>query len=327
MRTRDDLIRDRACCRSKSVGCLLGLAIGDTLGELGRSDDYRRRYGIVTNLYGDTQSTDDTEFAVLTAKIVLACGGHLTNEVVHQHWMKHIVDEGIQARSGMVALGARANLERGLSAPLSGMDNVHAYDDGVAMRIAPVGIVWAGEPQKAAQMAAIDGQISHSADGIWAGSAMAASVAAAMVDASVDEIIAAGTQQIPQDSWLGRRMALALKICDEEKTIFDAWERLHNELWTPQHSAAPEAVPQAYAVFKLLGDQGFRACVVAGSNFGRDADTLGAMLGALCGAKYGIEAIPDGWIDRIRKPRGICLPFAAQYDLVELAEQLSELIR
>lgn len=327
MISRQDLAADRAKCRSKAVGCFAGLAIGDTFGELGRSDEYRRRYGIVTNLYGDTQSTDDTEFAILTAKIVLACGGKLTDEVVNQHWMQHIVKEGIQARSGTVALGARANLERGMTAPLSGQDNVHAYDDGVAMRIAPVGVVWAGDPQEAARMAEIDGRISHYADGIWAGNAVAASVAAAMVDGTVDEIINAAMAQIPKDSWLGRKMAAALRICDEEKTIFNAWERLHNDLWTPQHSAAPEAIPQAYAIFKLLGNEGFAASVIAAGNFGRDADTLGAILGALCGAKYGVEAIPAGWIDKVRRPRGICLPFAAQYDVVELAEQLAGLIR
>ena len=34
----------------RARGCLLGLAVGDAFGDIGRDDGYRRRYGIVTNL-------------------------------------------------------------------------------------------------------------------------------------------------------------------------------------------------------------------------------------------------------------------------------------
>lgn len=327
MIAREQLIKDREKCHDKALGCLGGLAVGDTLGELARSDFYRERYGVVSNLYGDTQSTDDTEFAVLTAEIVLACGGHLTDEVVYEHWMRHIVEEGIQKRSGLVSLGARANLQRGLRAPRSGQDNCHNYDDGVAMRIAPVGIVWAGDPQQAAAMAEVDGRISHDRDGIWAGNAVAASIAVAMADGTLDEVIQAGLDQIPADSWLGRSVATAMRICEEEQTLENAWERLHDDLWQPYRAAAPEAIAQTYGLLRLVGERGFKACVVAGSNFGRDADTLGAVLGAICGALYGAGAIPDGWIEQVRQPRGVCLPFAGQYDIIDLAGQLADLIR
>ena len=326
MISTEEFKKDEKGKYAKTLGCMVGLAIGDTMGELARSDYYRERYGVVTNLYSGTQSTDDTEFSLLTAKIVLASKGHLTDEIVHEHWMKHIVEEGIQAKSGIVSLGARENLIRGMRAPLSGQDNCHYYDDGVAMRIAPVGIVWAGDPEQAARMAEIDGHISHYADGVWAGQAIAASIAVAMVDGSVDEIIQAGLKYIPDDSWLGRAMARAMRICDEEKTLENAWERLHDELWLGYRAAAPEAIAQTYAIFRLIGERGFKPCVIVGSNFGRDADTLGAMLGALTGARYGVESIPQQWIELVRKPRGVCLPFTQQYDIVDLSQQLAALI-
>lgn len=326
MIARAQLSNDPAKCLSKALGCLGGLAIGDTMGELARSEHYREKYGIITSIYEGTQSTDDTEFAILTAVTALACGGHLTDDVVHAHWMEHVVEGGIHGRSGAVSLGARENLKRGMRAPLSGQDNCHFYDDGVAMRIAPVGIVWAGDPDKAAEMAAVDGRISHHADGVWAGQAVAASIAVAMVDGTVEEIVQAGLARIPEASWLGRAMARAMAICEQEKTLESAWEPLHDALWQPYRAAAPEAVAQAYAIFRLIGERGFRHGVIAGSNFGRDADTLGALLGALCGARYGAEAIPKGWIDAVRKPRGVCLPFTAQYDIIALAQQLAALI-
>ncbi len=117
-----------------------------------------------------------------------------------------------------------------------------------------------------------------------------------------------------------------MKICDEEKTIENAWERLHSELWTPSHSASPEAIPQIYSLFRLTeGD--FRRGMFWACNFGRDADTLGAVIGAMSGAMHGISVIPPSWVQAVRHPAGVCLKFAAQEDVVELAEQLAKLIR
>lgn len=323
MKTRRELLTDKESTRKKAVGSLSGLAIGDTLGDLGRSDEYRQRHGIVTRLTDGTQSTDDTEFALLTAKIVLACRGHISDDAVLDHWQEHVVEGGIQSRSGQVAIGARANLMKGMRPPLSGEYNVQSYDDGVAMRIAPVGIIWAGEPQKAAEMAEVDGRISHARDGIWAGRAVAAAVAVAMVDASMEEVIDAALAVIPSESWLGDGMRRAMAICDEEQSFFRIWERLHEDLWTPQHAASPEAVPQAFALLRMLGDRSFRDALVAACNFGRDADTIGAIVGAVCGARYGTDVIPNDWIEQVRRPRGVCLPFTRDVDVVRTAEDIA----
>ncbi len=65
---RDELIQNRELCREKARGCLIGLAVGDALGDLGRNNEYRNRYGIIDNLYHGAGSTDDTEFALFTAR-------------------------------------------------------------------------------------------------------------------------------------------------------------------------------------------------------------------------------------------------------------------
>lgn len=327
MNYRQELIQNPELYRSRAVGSLSGLAIGDTMGELARSEYYRERYGIIVGLIGENQSTDDTEFALLTARIILNSRGYLTDDAVHEAWMKYVVEGGIQSRAGKVSHGAVANLKRGMRAPLSGQFNYDFYDDGAAMRTAPIGIAWAGDPETAAEMAKIDAQISHSADGVWGAMAIAASVAVAMVGRDIDEIIASGMKYIPKESWLFFTTKKAMAICDESIDLMSKWERLHDELWTPSRSSNPEALPQVYAILKLFGKEGFQKCVTAASNFGRDADTLGAIVGALTGALYGMEAIPPQWIDMTRKPRGVCLPFTADIDIVDTARELVNLVR
>jgi len=327
MITRKELAHDRKLRDDKAAGCLIGLAVGDALGDLARTDYYRQRYGIITDLYEGAKSTDDTEFALLTARTLIDCRGNLTTDALLESWRKYILDQGgVYERGGKPLYGAVENLKRGILPPQSGIDNVANNDDGAAMRIAPIGIVCAGDPDRAAAMAEIEAQISHHADGIWAAQAVAASIAVAMVGGTTEEIIEAGLKRIPDDSWLGRAMARAMDICDQAGNIENAWERLHSELWTPSHSASAEAIPQIYAVFRLT-DGDFRRGMFWGGNFGRDADTIGAVTGALVGARHGASVIPRDWVEKVRQAAGVCLKFAAQEDIPALAQQLADLIR
>jgi len=43
----------------------------------------------------------------------------------------------------------------------------------------------------------------------------------------------------------------------------------------------------------------FESCVVETVNCGEDADTNGAIVGMLAGALYGVEAIPQRWLDKL----------------------------
>jgi len=326
MITRAKLLQDRTLLRDRAVGCLVGLAVGDAFGDIGRNDSYRKRYGIVTNLYAGAQSTDDTEFAALTAQTLIDCGGELTTDALMTSWQKYILDQGgLFERGGRPLYGAVENLKRGARPPLSGQDNVLNYDDGAAMRIAPIGVLCAGDSKRAVELAQIESEISHYKDGIWAAQAVAASVSVAMVGGTTDEIVAAGLAQIPEDSWLGRSMAKAMAICDEAGTIEKAWEALHTELWTPEHASSPEALPQLYAVFRLT-DGDFHRGMFWGGNFGRDADTIAAVIGAMAGARQGVGVIPEEWVAKVRQPAGVCLKFAAERDMVSLAEQLINLM-
>lgn len=310
----------------RAQGCLLGLAVGDAFGDIGRSESYRQRYGIITDLHEGARSTDDTEFAVLTAQTLIDCGGDLNSDAIVTAWKKYIIGQGgMFDRGGKPLYGSVTNLERGMLPPLSGIDNVQNNDDGAAMRIAPIGIVCPGNPELAIKMAGIESQISHANDGIWGAQAVAASIAVAMAGAGVDEIIEAGLKAIPDDSWLGRSMAVAMRICDETPDVLEAFLPLHQSLWTPVHSMAAEAIPQAYAIFRLTNGD-FKDGMIWSGNFGRDADTISALVGALSGAIHGTKVIPPAWIEKVDQPAGVCLRFAAQKSMRHLATQLIDLI-
>jgi len=322
---RENLIYNRALYQSRAAACMLGLAAGDAIGDAGRSEVYRSRYGIVNDLYPGLRGTDDTEFAVLTACGLLDAGGKLTPESVMAAWKKYVLDQGgIFERAGRPLIGAAANLLRGLTPPLSGRDNVMNNDVGAAMRAAPIGILYAGQPELAAFQARIDAEISHADDGVWAAQAVAAGIAVAMLGARVDEVFDVALAQIPKESWLGRSMQQCQKICATSSGIEAAYRALHDDFWTPAHAVSPEAIPQIFGVFYLTGGD-FNRGMLWAANFGRDADSIAAVVGALNGARLGMEAIPRQWIESLRYPSGVSLRFAAQEDLVDLANQLVDL--
>lgn len=328
MLTRQDLIANPSLAEEKALGALAGLAIGDSFGDAGRLPENHQNYGILLGFdKGNCWSTDDTEFALFTAKMLIDSGGDPTTEQLAQGWLTYIAAQDDFPRGGNSEIDAAENLKRGILPPKSGEYSAYSFSDGACMRIAPVGIVCAGDTRRAAELAARDAQVSHCRSGIWAAQAVAAGVAAAMVSATDAEILQAAMACIPEDSWLHRNMVRMQQLVALAETDFcTAWMALHDEFRTRYKAAVEEAIPQAFALF-LLSRGSFRRGILLAANFGRDADTIGAVVGALRGAQLGSAAIPKPWIQRTANPTGTCLQFTRGLSIPGVAAELAALIR
>jgi len=77
------------------------------------------------------------------------------------------------------------------------------------------------------------------------------------------------------------------------------------------------------AVWGLLTTDSFEQAVVQVVNLGNDADTAGAVVGALAGAAYGLEAIPERWRAALRGEWPVRSErLWREQDLVALADRL-----
>ncbi len=327
MKTRRELLAQPELLKDKCRGAIIGIAIGDSFGDASRKPDNQLAYGITTDFHkGASWSTDDTEFALLTAKTLLDCQGRLTDEAVVNAWLENVATQDEFKRGGASEFEASRNLRRGLRPPLSGQNNSYCHSAGADMRIAPIGVFNAGDVDGAIRMAEIDAHISHYGEGIWGAQSVAAAVACAMADGSIDEILAAALKPIPEGTWYRAAMEKALAIVDRANGNFlDAWMPLHDELWCSYKATVSEAVCEAFGVLKLAHSD-FRSGVVAAGNFGRDADTIGAIVGSILGAKYGASAIPPHWVEKPRYPSGTCLLFAKGIDMLDIADRLCGLM-
>lgn len=326
MLTKEELLKNRDRLLNRASAALIGHAIGDSFGDISRSPDYHLQYGITMDFTEKAApGTDDTEFALLTAQTLINAKGNLTEADVLESWMKNVLPLTELHRGGASEREAAANIRRGVMPPYSGIYNSYNISDGAAMRVTPIGIACAGDVEKAVRLAEIEASISHARDGLWGAQAVAASVAAAIAGATVDEIFDIILKIIPSDSWLHFTISKVLAIIEEKKTLEAAWKPLHDALWTEYKAATPEAVPSALAILKLTeGD--FKRGVIYSGNFGRDADTISAIVGAISGAMNGMESIPQHWVEKVRITTGVCLPFTKGMDLFDVAAQLADLV-
>ncbi|MER5420239.1 ADP-ribosylglycohydrolase family protein [Streptosporangium roseum] len=315
--------------RGRARGCLLGLAAGDALGRPAENlspEQIAARWGRLTEIDGG--GTDDTEYTIFAASLLVRHGHALTPQDVALAYRQEIIPlvDGPMKGAGFSELGAVQALRRGLEPPLTGQWHRHGWSDGLAMRAAPYGIFAAGDPGEAARLVEIDGCVSNAGEGILGGRAVAGAVAAAMTGASPEEVVAAGLAVIPGDSWTARNVNRAREAVLDPSGPGEVAARLHEAVVVrhyPWTDLAPEAVALAFAAY-LLGRGEVEESVVVAANLGRDADTTAAIAGALAGAGRGEAAVPARWARQIGPVEGRCLPVTAGRHVLDVADQLVE---
>ncbi|WP_128377979.1 ADP-ribosylglycohydrolase family protein [Streptomyces cavernae] len=314
---------DAVGLRERARGALLGLAVGDALGapaENLKPSEIRARWGRITGYVTEHPAgTDDTEYAIFSGLLLARHGSALTPRHVEAAWHRWIADrdEGPFRGAGFSERGTLENLRRGLAAPISAQHR-HAWSDGLAMRAAPFGVFAAGRPAEAARLVAIDGSVSHDGEGIYGGQAVAAGVAAAMAGASPPAVVASALAVLPDDSWTARTLRRAVAAARRGERAVRSAVVIGGYPWT---DLAPEAVALAFGAY-AAADGDFPEAVLTAVNMGRDADTTGAVAGALAGASRGAGAIPTAWASAIGPARGSCLPSMRGHHVLEVADLL-----
>lgn len=210
---------------------------------------------------------------------------------------------------------------------------------GAAMYVTPIGIVNACDPQSAYNEAIAFAAAHQTSYGLEAAGVFAACVAEAFSpDATVDSIINTALE-LAKD---GTRMAIldivsaASKINnhDESPDIFhkvlakyspmgDNLYRDPDEVGKPTENYTPsrlksiEELPIALG-YIVLNDGKLEKALIEGVNSGRDTDSIGVMIGAICGGLNGVEGIQEKHIEKLKQ--------ANQYDFVKVSDKFYETV-
>ncbi len=270
--------------------------------------------------------TDDTEFALLTLRALVQDEGQPTARTFLAIWQQQVLPDAESVRSGFSERAAIENLKRGLLPPPSGNDNPLYCEDSAAIRAVPIGLYCAGDPGRAAELAALDAQITQAEDGIYGARALAVAISILAGGGALNEALNAARCEFPSGSWIAHLDGTARMCLCEAETPSDLTLLLSTWVINTVYSFgsfAPETIPATFVlVEKCVGD--LQSACLHANLIAKSADSLPALVGSLCGAYQGIEALSPRWRAALSTCRGLCLPFLADANLEQETIRLYE---
>lgn len=294
----------------KTLGCLIGGIIGDAIGTPTEGKSFKeieKEFGWVEDFEG--VGTDDTILKHLLADALIKTMGYATLD----DWAKAWLDQWQAIFGPKVGkffpsvIHTAAKLRRDSPPRMAALGNMPSSSS--AMCISPIGIVNACNPRQAAMQAYNVAGLIHihevgfCQDGA---AAMAAAVAEAFNPAAtVDSIVKASTRYLLEMSGAEMRGIIEkIMTVAREKKEFKAFRKAVYDdealFFRAIACDSRETVPITIALFYLAGGD-VEKCAVYGANFGRDADTIASMCGAIGGAFKGVDAIRKSWIEKVKE--------------------------
>ena len=299
--------------QSRIRGVALGAAIGDALGMplefRAPSPPNNLLREIVSGRLPAGSITDDTEMALALVESLIAYrpldAVDLSARFVD--WFKRDpADYGFQTASMLRQISRGLNWEA--AASRSRRDAPDSAGNGSVMRCWPVALAYLQDPAQLLVDSELQSLVIHPHPECVAG--------CLFINALLRELI------------LGSEPGYAIKkICADisippglleviEKAPKRKREELSNSGWV-RHTL--ESV-----IWGLMNTQSFEDAMVEVVNLGHDADTAGSVIGALAGALYGVEGIPERWKIALKAEWPI---HSGQYllakDFIELADELA----
>jgi len=304
-------------------GCLLGGAIGDALGypvEFMSRDMILRKYGkdgindLVISKGGKALISDDTQMTLFTAEGIvcsetlrrqgimsepsdevfsaygrwLFTQGEKRQNVTRKGWLLDQVDLHNRRAPGNTCL---QSLSSGLKGTWQSPHNWSKGCGGV-MRTAPAGLFY--EKSEAFLKGVEFAAITHGhPSGYLPGGALAFMIASLISGSGIREAAEEAVEVL--ESWDGyqeteSKLRLSIDLAGSGTDDAEAIARI-GEGWVGDEALAIST----YSAIRHGSD--FRKALAASVNHDGDSDSTGSITGNLLGARYGVEAIPAGWID------------------------------
>lgn len=277
---------------SRARGALLGLAIGDALGT---TVEFKRRdtFAPLTDLIGGGvfqleagQFTDDTSMALCLAASLIEKGFDLHDQMVrYARW----VDEGYMSSNGRcfdIGIATDRAIERFQYSndPQAGSTDPNSAGNGCLMRMAPVPVRYVDQPELAIHLCQEQARTTHQAPECLAASRLFGEILVRALQGQNKNLVLAAAElsgTLPLSIELISHGHYRHKVRDAIRGTGYVVDSLEASLWCFSQTS------------------NFKDCVLLAANLGDDADTTAAQAGQLAGAFYGVDDIPQPWLDKL----------------------------
>ena len=288
----------------KVYGCLLSGMIGDAMGAPAEGKNFQeveKELGKIDDFEG--KGTDDSAVKSILCEAITENGGYVSADEWAESFLKN--KEKYEHLFYVPVRNMLHKIESGLSLPVyAGLGNMHSSSS--AMGISPMGLINACNPRQAALETYDVAGLIHAGDSTFCrdgACAMAAAVAEAMkANATIGSVLSSATDYLHKVS-SAEMISCIKETVQMAKTLGNYQEFREKFYQTRLRSIAcdsRETVPCALSLFYLANGDPTEA-IIYGANFGRDADTISTMTGALSGAFKGIDALKRQWVEKVIK--------------------------
>ena len=289
------------------VGCILGTAVGDTIGLPYEGLSRRRAAKLFGQperhrfFFGRGMVSDDTEQTCMVAQSLIASGGDVDSFRRHLGWRFRFWLLGFPAGIGMATLRSTLRLWIGFGPHKSG---VFSAGNGPAMRAAILGAA-IDDPQSLRELVHASTRITHTDPKAEYGAfAVALAAQLARQHATADHFVDQLKSSLGADGdELSSLIAGAVNSANDGQPTDSFADSLG--LFKGVSGYVYHSVPVAiHASFVHKHD--FRSAVAAVIQCGGDADSTGAIVGGIIGTAVGKEGIPSEWLDHLLEwPRSV----------------------
>lgn len=287
----------------RAQGSLLGQIAGDALGsmvEFKTAEEIERLYpGGPSVIEGSRQfrtlpgqPTDDSELAILLARSILSAGRYDQEAAARAYvwWYESDPFDIGRATSQALNAGSRGQKEGKLVAPAEeqGAD-ASTEANGALMRVSPLGIYgWKLEERALVEFARQDCRLTHSNKACQdANVVYVLTIARAIKTGGTGEVLYRYARDVAGGLRLHPKVAKAL----ESAAAAPPADFMTHQGWV--------LLALQNAFYQLVHSASFAGGVVDTVRRGGDTDTNAAIAGALLGAVYGLDAVPQQWRDAV----------------------------
>jgi ADP-ribosyl-[dinitrogen reductase] hydrolase len=269
-------------------GCAVGAAVGDALGMPLEFGSMRPENNLVRQMLpGRLPSgcfTDDTEMALAVAESLIVHQPLDADDLVKRflRWLRSSPsDVGMHVSKVLGWITAGTSWQDTAERVRKEMPSTAG--NGSVMRCWPVAVAeWPNREQIVID-SKLQSMVTHPNPDCLAGSAFINWMIAELFDGSTLQTAYQSAMENIELSTEFRQLLEGAPNCGREGLKNSGWVR---------HTLQS-------AVWALLSTDNFEDALVAVVNLGGDADTAGTVVGAVAGAAYGLQAIPDQWRSRI----------------------------
>ena len=310
----------------KFQGCLIGVAIGDSLGHpfegilreqiYSRFSDFKEFLASNKKLFNTY--TDDTQLTLHTAKALIQGSGFNEDYLIREYveWLDNPIGPGYGCLSSIQKLKYGISWKKAAS---------NSGGNGTTMRVSPIGLFYNKDIKNLKKFALKSSVITHSHPAASAGAIIVARAIAFLLDKTIEtkfsideffEVIISSISNSREKIWdefieILNKVKNSLNISLEAGLIKFSQVGVKSPYFIEDYLGKAFVHPYtlstvACTIFIFLKNlNSFEECIFQLATAGGDSDTVGAIGGSLAGVYFGKGNIPSDLIQLVKKYKDI----------------------